>query len=164
MTWGRRYQLLIAAAVILLDRVSKLLVVRRMPVAYDISIIPGLFQLSHWENTGAAFSMFADSSSPWRTGGLIVFSAVAIVVVSILLLRSGAAMNVTTSALAMILGGAIGNLWDRMAKGTVTDFLDFYIGQHHWPPFNIADSGIVIGSVLLLFHIMFGPKQHRTAR
>ena len=164
MTWGRRYQLLIAAAVILLDRVSKLLVVRRMPVAYDISIIPGLFQLSHWENTGAAFSMFADSSSPWRTGGLIVFSAVAIVVVSILLLRSGAAMNVTTSALAMILGGAIGNLWDRMAKGTVTDFLDFYIGQHHWPPFIISDSGIVIGSVLLLFHIMFGPKQHRTAR
>jgi len=163
LTSGRRQQLLIAAAVILLDRVSKLLVIRRMPVAHEISIIPGLFQLSHWENTGAAFSMFADSSSPWRTGGLIVFSAVAMVVVSILLLRSGAVLNVTTSALAMILGGAIGNLWDRMAKGTVTDFLDFYIGQHHWPPFNIADSGIVIGCLLLLFHIMFAPKQRKSA-
>jgi signal peptidase II len=164
LTSGRRHQLLIAAAVILLDRVSKLLVIRRMPVAHEISIIPGLFQLSHWENTGAAFSMFADSSSPWRTGGLIAFSAIAIVVVSVLLLRSGAPLNMTTCALAMILGGAIGNLWDRMAKGTVTDFLDFYIGQHHWPPFNIADSGIVIGSVLLLFQIMFAPKQHKSAR
>jgi signal peptidase II len=155
---------MIAAAVILLDRISKLLVLRSIPVAHDIPVVPGLFQLSHWENTGAAFSMFADSSSPWRTGGLIAFSLIAMTVISYLLLRSGAALNVTNAALALILGGAFGNLWDRLAKGTVTDFLDFYIGQHHWPPFNLADSGIVIGSLLLVFEIMFASRHDKAAQ
>src|SRR6185437_12622722 len=120
----RKYQALIAAAVILLDRTTKLLVISRIPVAHEISIVPGLFQLSHWENTGAAFSIFADSIS-----------------------------------LCLILGGALGNLWDRLRQGTVTDFLDFYIGNHHWPPFNVADSAIVVGAVLLMMKILFAPKQ-----
>jgi signal peptidase II len=81
----RKYQALIAAAVILLDRTTKLLVISRIPVAHEISIVPGLFQLSHWENTGAAFSIFADSSSPWRTAGLIGFSVAACAVVCYLL-------------------------------------------------------------------------------
>jgi signal peptidase II len=79
-------------------------------------------------------------------------------VVGFLLWKSGSALNSITLALALIMGGASGNLWDRVARGTVTDFLDFYIGQHHWPPFNIADSAIVIGSLLLMWKIMIGPK------
>jgi signal peptidase II len=156
---GRKYQLLVAGAVILMDRVTKLIVLHRLPVAHEIPVLPGIFQLSHWENTGAAFSMFADSSSPWRTGGLIAFSLVATLVVSILLAKSGDALNATTFSLSLILGGALGNLWDRVTKGTVTDFLDFYIGEHHWPPFNVADSAIVIGSILLLFKIVVAPKR-----
>jgi signal peptidase II len=155
----RRYQFLIVAAVIALDRLTKWLVIRHLPEAHEIPVIPGLFQLSHWENTGAAFSMFADSSSPWRTLGLIGFAVIALLVVSFLLWKSGSALNSITLALALIMGGASGNLWDRVARGTVTDFLDFYIGQHHWPPFNIADSAIVVGSLLLMWKIMLGPQR-----
>jgi signal peptidase II len=155
----RRYQFLIVAAVIALDRLTKWLVIRHLPEAHEIPVIPGLFQLSHWENTGAAFSMFADSSSPWRTLGLIGFAVIALLVVSFLLWKSGSALNSVTLALALIMGGASGNLWDRVAKGTVTDFLDFYIGQHHWPPFNVADSAIVVGSLLLMWKIMLGPRR-----
>ncbi len=155
----RRYQFLIVAAVIALDRLTKWLVIKRLPEGHDIAILPGVFQLSHWENTGAAFSMFADSSSPWRTLGLIGFAVVALVVVSFLLWKSGSALNATTLALTLIMGGALGNLWDRIARGTVTDFLDFYIGQHHWPPFNLADSAIVVGSLLLIWKIMLGPQR-----
>jgi signal peptidase II len=160
----RKYQLLITAAVILLDRFSKLLVISHIPLTQDVPIIPGLFQLSHWENTGAAFSMFADSSSPWRTAGLIAFSAVAVVVVCYLLWKHGPALDLTSVCLCLILGGAVGNLWDRITKATVTDFLDFYIGEHHWPPFNVADSAIVVGAVLLMVRILFAPKHHRAAR
>jgi signal peptidase II len=154
----RKSQFLIVAAVIALDRLTKWLVIRHLPEAHEIPVIPGVFQLSHWENTGAAFSMFADSSSPWRTLGLIGFAVAALLVVGFLLWKSGSALNSITLALALIMGGASGNLWDRVARGTVTDFLDFYIGQHHWPPFNIADSAIVIGSLLLMWKIMIGPK------
>jgi signal peptidase II len=154
----RKSQFLIVAAVIALDRLTKWLVIRHLPEAHEIPVIPGVFQLSHWENTGAAFSMFADSSSPLRTLGLIGFAVAALLVVGFLLWKSGSALNSITLALSLIMGGASGNLWDRVARGTVTDFLDFYIGQHHWPPFNIADSAIVIGSLLLMWKIMIGPK------
>jgi|ERR1041385_2423409 signal peptidase II len=159
----RTYQVLIAAAVILLDRIAKLLVIQRIPVAHEIPIIPGLFQLSHWENTGAAFSMFADSSSPWRTAGLITFSVVACAIVCYLLWKQGDALNSIAISLCLILGGAIGNLWDRLRQGTVTDFLDFYIGNHHWPPFNVADSAIVVGAVLLMARITFAPKTKKSS-
>ena len=155
----RKYQFLIIAAVIALDRLTKWLVITHLPEAREIPVIPGLFQLSHWENTGAAFSMFADSSSPWRTLGLIGFAVAALLVVGFLLWKSGSALNAITVSLALIMGGASGNLWDRVARGTVTDFLDFYIGQHHWPPFNIADSAIVIGSLLLMWKIIVGPQR-----
>ncbi len=150
----RKSQLLIAGSVLLLDRATKLLVLAKLPEAYSISVIPGLFQLAHWENTGAAFSMFADSASPWRTTGLIVFSILAIAVVAWLLWKSGSQLTPGTVALALVLGGAAGNLWDRITKGTVTDFLDFYVGDHHWPPFNVADSAIVVGAILLMITLL----------
>jgi len=155
----RKHQFLVVVAVVALDRLTKWLVIQRLPEAHEVSIIPGLFQLSHWENTGAAFSMFADSSSPWRTLGLIGFSVVALLVIGFLLWKSGSALNATTIALTLIMGGALGNLWDRIGKGTVTDFLDFYLGQHHWPPFNVADSAIVVGSIVLIWKVMLGPQR-----
>ena len=160
----RKYQLLIVGAVILLDRITKLLVIRGIPVGEDVTIIPGLFQLSHWENTGAAFSMFAESSSPFRTAGLIAFSGVATLIVLFLLWKHAPALDTISVSLCLILGGAVGNLWDRIGKARVTDFLDFYIGDHHWPPFNIADSAIVIGALLLAYTLMFASRPARTAR
>lgn len=159
----RKYQFSIAAAIIILDRLTKWLVLKYLPLAHDVSIIPGLFQLSHWENTGAAFSMFADSTSPWRTAALIAFSLLAVSVVLFLLWKHGDKRDVLAIALPLILGGALGNLWDRVAKGTVTDFLDFYIGQHHWPPFNVADSAIVVGGILVAWTVLFGEKHQAGA-
>lgn len=159
----RKFQLLITGAVILLDRISKLLVLQHIPPVHEISILPGFFQLSHWENTGAAFSIFADSSSPWRTPALVAFSITAVLVICFLLWKHGAVLDSTSVCYCLILGGASGNLWDRLTKATITDFLDFYIGDHHWPPFNLADSAIVIGAAILIAKVM-SPEHEKAAR
>ena len=146
--------LLIALAVAVLDRVTKWIVVKTIPLEDAVPIIPGFFRLTHLENTGAAFSLFAESTSPFRTTLLIAFSLAALVVVTLLLWRGRHEFNSSTLALSLILGGAVGNLWDRLTSGKVTDFLDFYVGVHHWPPFNVADSAIVVGALLLLMRMM----------
>jgi signal peptidase II len=146
--------LLIAIAVVVLDRVTKWAIVQTIMLDDAINIIPGLFRLTHLENTGAAFSLFADSTSPFKTMLLIAFSLGALAVVSFLLWKERTIFNAGTLALSLILGGAVGNLWDRLTDGKVTDFLDFYIGIHHWPPFNIADSAIVVGALLLLMRML----------
>ncbi len=154
--------LLIALSVLLLDRITKWAIARTIPLEDTINIIPGFFRLTHLENTGAAFSLFADSSSPFRTTLLIAFSVAALAVVSFLLWKDRSVFHSGTLALSLILGGAVGNLWDRISDGKVTDFLDFYIGVHHWPPFNVADSAIDVGA-LLLFMRMLRKDQHSQA-
>lgn len=154
--------LLIALAVLLLDRITKWAIAQTIPLEDAVNIIPGFFRLTHLENTGAAFSLFADSSSPFRTTLLIAFSVAALAVVSFLLWKDRSAFHFGTLALSLILGGAVGNLWDRIVDGKVTDFLDFYIGVHHWPPFNVADSAIVVGA-LLLFMRMLRKDHHSQA-
>jgi signal peptidase II len=160
----RRYQLLIIAAVIVLDRITKWLVTRNIPLDGEVPVIPGLFRLTHLENTGAAFSMFADAPSTLVTRMLIAFSVTAVVVISILLWRNGAVINLTTTSLALICGGALGNLWDRIGAGRVVDFLDFYIGSSHWPPFNVADSAIVVGALLLAGHAALARSEPKGER
>lgn len=150
----RKRHLLIALAVLLLDRFTKLLVIRNIPLEDAVSIIPGLFRLTHLENPGAAFSLFAESSSPLKTVVLVAISVAALVVVAVLLWMRRSDFNATTVALSLILGGALGNLWDRLTDGKVTDFLDFYVGVHHWPPFNLADSAIVVGALLLMTRML----------
>jgi len=145
--------LLIALTVFLLDRFTKWLVIRNIVLDDNVPVIPGFFRLTHLENPGAAFSLFADSPSSFRTGLLIAISVAALAVVGFLLWSRRRVFNHTTLALALIMGGALGNLWDRLADGKVTDFLDFYIGIHHWPPFNLADSAIVVGALLLMFRM-----------
>jgi signal peptidase II len=137
---------------------TKWIVVQTIPLEDAIPIIPGFFRLTHLENTGAAFSLFAESTSPFRTALLIAFSLAALAVVTVLLWRSRNEFNVITLSLSLILGGALGNLWDRLVNGRVTDFLDFYISIHHWPPFNIADSAIVVGALLLLSRMVGADK------
>jgi signal peptidase II len=151
----RKIHFLIAFVVVLLDRLSKLAVARNIPLHDGIQIIPGFFRLTHLENRGAAFGLFAESPSEWKVAILVLFSAIALVVVSVLLWKNSHAMSTTGVGLALILGGAIGNLWDRLSAGHVTDFLLFYIRDYQWPAFNVADSAIVIGAGLLVFEILF---------
>jgi signal peptidase II len=151
---SRPYLILIAAVVILLDRLSKLWVGAHVPKGHFITVIPGVFRISHVFNTGAAFSMFAESLSPTVVRNVLIgFSIVAVIVVLGMIWRMGRRFSLTGLALALILGGAIGNLYDRVKFSYVVDFLDVKIVHYHWPDFNVADSCIVIGACLLLLEI-----------
>ena len=158
---ARTVHFFIALLVILLDRWTKRLVASHIALYEHIQIIPGFFRLTHTENTGAAFSLFADSPAHWKTAILIGFSLVAIVIVSVLLWRQATALTITGFALSLILGGAVGNFWDRATSGRVVDFLLVYYKQYQWPVFNLADSAIVVGASLLVLEILFSRQTHK---
>ena len=149
---------LISALVIVLDRVTKLWIVHRIRPGYSIPVIPNVFRLTHVLNTGAAFSMMENWRADYVRIGLVTFSAVAAILVFALLWRAGRVLNFTTVSLALILGGALGNLYDRIVLHHVVDFLAVNIYHYHWPDFNVADSCIVIGACLLLLEI-FQPEK-----
>lgn len=157
----RKYHILIAASVVVVDRLTKWLVAQKIGLSDSVDVIPGLFRLTHVQNKGAAFGLFSDSPSEWKAAMLILFSVAALAVVSALLWKNGNAMNATAVALSLVFGGALGNLWDRVFSGRVVDFLDFYVGSHHWPAFNIADSAIVVGALLLLSEIFLAPHEEK---
>jgi signal peptidase II len=152
---ARAVYLLIVVVVVVLDRWTKHLVALRIRLYANIQVIPGFFRLTHTENTGAAFSLFADWTAPWKTGLLIGFSVIALIVVSGLLWKNHHAHIATGVGLSLIMGGALGNLWDRLARGRVVDFLLVYVKQYQWPVFNLADSAIVVGAGLLIVEILF---------
>lgn len=156
----RKYVLLIAGVVLALDRFSKWIIDRTIVLHDSVQVIPGFFKLTHVTNGGAAFGLFSDSPSELRVVFLIFFSMLALVVVSALLWRHTQGLNSTAFALSLILGGALGNLWDRVLSGHVVDFLEFYIGRYVWPDFNVADSAIVVGAAILMAEILFAPKHH----
>jgi len=161
---ARDYRLplfLLSAFVILCDRLSKNAIIHRIRPGYDIKIIPGVFRLSHVLNTGAAFSLLENAPPNAVRIGLIVFSVVAALVVSALLWFTGRKLSLTSVALALILGGALGNLYDRIRFHHVVDFLAVRIVHYNWPDFNVADSCIVIGACLLLLEI-FRPIPHES--
>ena len=155
---ARPWLLVIAVLVIVMDRLSKLWIDKHVGRGQFIPLIPHVFRISHVFNTGAAFSLFANSVSPDMVrDGLIGFSVVAIVVVMGMMWRVGRVFSLTGVALALILGGAIGNCYDRIAYHYVVDFLEVTIVHYHWPDFNVADSCIVVGACLLLLEIVRAP-------
>ena len=160
----RKYFLFIAVLVLLLDRLTKWAVASNIALYNSVAIIPGCFSLRHVENTGAAFGLFAESAAQWKVGALVSFSILALIVVSALLWKNGHSLTTTSIGLSLILGGAMGNLWDRMVSGHVVDFLDFYFGNYHWPAFNVADSAIVIGAILLVSDIVFTKSAGETVK
>jgi len=143
--------LMISALVLALDRATKDWISQHIPLGGAIPVLPPVLRLSHWLNEGAAFSLFADSSSPHRVRwALVVFSFVAAAVVLVVLVRVSQRFSLVSVALALILGGAIGNAHDRILYGSVVDFIEVHIFTYHWPDFNVADSSIVTGACLLL--------------
>src|SRR6202012_3621599 len=118
-------------------------------------IIPGVFRLTHVLNTGAAFSLFEGTTSPATVRNLLIaFSVFAVIVVLALLWKYGRQFSLVSFSLALILGGALGNLYDRVRYSHVVDFLEVHIVHYHWPDFNVADSAIVVGACLLLLEIL----------
>jgi len=152
--------LIISAVVIFLDRMTKTWVTLHIPMGGAIPVIPRVLRITHWTNEGAAFSLFANSASPnavrW---GLVAFSSLAALMVLFLLVRLGDRFTMTTVGLALIFAGALGNVHDRIAYGSVVDFIEVHIFSYHWPDFNIADSSVVTGACLLLLDTLLPKKR-----
>ena len=151
-----------AAIVLILDRVTKLWIERTVSVYDSFHVIPGFFDIVHTKNPGAAFGMFADTDHPLRTFLLVGVSLAVLVYIAIALLRPASAgfssTAATTYGLALIMGGALGNIYDRVVHGRVTDFLEFYHGSWRFAAFNIADSAITVGAALLILDMWFARK------
>jgi signal peptidase II len=153
----------ISLLVILADRVTKIWDETHLPIGGAIPVIPHVLRITHWTNDGAAFSLFADSASPLLVRRVLIgFSLLAALAVLIVLVRTGQRFSLATVALALILGGALGNVHDRIVYGSVTDFIEVHIFMYHWPDFNVADSCIVTGACLLLLDSLL-PKKNQVA-
>lgn len=148
--------LTLSALVIFLDRWTKHWVTGHIRLGGAVPVFPGVLRITHWTNEGAAFSLFADSANPRMVHwGLVSFSLLASIVVLVLLVRAAERFTLTSVALAMIFAGALGNVHDRIAYGSVVDFLEVHIFGYHWPDFNVADSAIVVGACLMMLDAIF---------
>lgn len=147
----------ISAGVFALDRLTKHLIETRVSAWDTHVVIPGFFQIVHTQNRGAAFGILSDSAHEWRSFFLIGLSAVVMVFIATLLIQAirgtGSQHAVLRFALALVLGGAFGNVYDRVVAGSVTDFLEFFLGEYRFPAFNVADSAITVGAGLLILDI-----------
>jgi signal peptidase II len=151
---GRLKYLLLVLVILTLDRWTKLLIQSQFDLHETATVIDGFFNVTYVRNTGVAFGIFSSISSPVKTVLLSIFTTCAALFVIVYSLRSSIRNRLLQTALALILGGALGNLYDRLVYGYVVDFLEFYIGAYHWPSFNIADSAISVGVVLLAIEII----------
>jgi len=158
---ARRWPWVVAATVAALDRATKHLIETRVAEWEAIPVIEGFFRIVHTRNTGVAFSLFAEQGSGEQGWVLTALTSALTVLVAVLLWNSSRSLRehwTLPAAFSLIFAGAAGNLYDRLAFGSVTDFLDFYAGLHHWPAFNVADSAITCGAMLLLANAWFSRK------
>jgi signal peptidase II len=155
---------LLSALVIAFDRITKLYIRGHLTDFDSIPVIPGVFRIVHTENPGAAFGILADSNPVLRAVVLVGISSLVLVFIVSVLLKRGAGPSqwISRIALALILGGAVGNLYDRIFRGMVTDFLEIYNGGWSFPAFNVADSAITIGAILLVIELIW-PERSRVA-
>jgi len=144
----------ISIALILLDQASKLAVLRYLPVYSGKTIVPGFFNLVHVRNTGSAFSLLAGADASWRLPFFIITTLIIVGVILFAYSKTSRDDYWAKTAYTLIVGGAVGNLIDRLRFGEVVDFLDFYIQSYHWPAFNVADSAITVGALMLFFSIL----------
>lgn len=141
------------AAVILVDQFVKIYVNATMSLGQSIPVIDGLFNITFVKNPGAAFGFLANASPFFRSFFLIAVTVIAIMLILYFVAKNSATELLLTFSLSLIMGGAVGNLVDRVRYGEVIDYLDFYLGSFHWPAFNAADAAITLGALLLLYEI-----------
>ena len=147
-------ELAIIVSVIVADQLTKLAVRRTLPLHESRSIIPRLLDFTHVQNTGAAFGLLNAADFPYKSVVMIVIAAVALIAISVYARQLGRHERLSRIGLALILGGALGNLIDRAISGYVVDFVDVYWGEAHFWAFNLADASISIGAVLVLLDML----------
>jgi signal peptidase II len=145
-------------AVVLLDRATKAWFESQTTEGWRHEVVHHFIYLVRASNSGMAFSFFADSASPWTRIILIVGSLIVIGVLAWFLVGGHSGGPRTGAGLALLLGGATGNVTDRILHGAVTDFFEVWFGSYHYPAFNVADSAITIGAVLILVEVLFPPR------
>ncbi len=141
------------------DQATKLMVRNSVPEHSVIPVIPNLLNLTHIQNAGVAFGLFSDAPAPWKTALLIVVSVALLIAVAAIVVRSRHLRWEAGVGLALILGGALSNLVDRIRTGRVVDFVDVYFRSHHWPTFNLADTAIVVGAIFLVLQLIFSESE-----
>ena len=150
---------------LVLDQASKLWIVSQFSLYESREILPGFFNLTYVTNNGAAFSILAGQPAAWRQVFFVLINLVALAAIGVFQYRIGRYSRLYTVALALIAGGAAGNLTDRLRLSHVIDFLDLYIGTHHWPAFNIADAAINVGVALFLLNsLILEPRAEKRAQ
>jgi signal peptidase II len=153
----------VALVILLSDRLTKRWVESSVEPWETIPVIPRLFNIIHTRNRGMAFGIFNEGSTDWSRWTLITVSILVLAVLAYLVGKSWRAGQTVPMAFFLVSGGALGNLYDRMVYASVTDFLDLYIGDHHWPAFNIADSAITVGVLWLLLLSWRGGRASKAA-
>ena len=159
MLTSRLRWLWLTLGIVVLYRASKAWFETQTAEGWRHEVVRHLIYLVHSKNPGIAFSMFADSPSPWVPIGLIAGALVVICALAWLLV-TGHGAGKACAGIALLLGGATGNVTDRIVHGGVTDFLEVWIGNYRWPAFNVADSAITIGAILLILDLIFTPVKH----
>jgi signal peptidase II len=140
------------------DRATKAWFEARTPEGWRHEVVHHLIYLVHSQNPGIAFSMLADSASPW-VRAILIGGAFVVIAVLAWLLVSGQGGATACAGIALLLGGATGNVTDRILHGGVTDFLEVWIGSYRWPAFNVADSAVTVGAILLIWDLLFLSSQ-----
>ncbi len=151
VAWG--WLVMVIVLVLVGDQAAKHAIEKYTPADYFHVVIPGLLNLIHTHNPGVAFSMFANAHSPVVRFLLVLFSVAVIVFLFWLLAAERAGGRMGQIGMALIIGGAVGNVLDRLTRRGVTDFIDLHVGSYHWPTFNVADSAIVAGAALVLLEL-----------
>jgi signal peptidase II len=147
--------LVVALAIVIFDQITKWMIIQNLSLHDVYQVIPRCFNLVHIHNPGSAFGLFAGHHSLFRNVFLLTASVVALSLILYLHHNTPAEFPMLSIGFAMIFGGAIGNMIDRIRLGYVIDFIDIYLGFFHWPAFNIADSAITIGMLIFAFFMLF---------
>jgi signal peptidase II len=156
-TRQRTFYLWIAGAIVALDQAAKAIVDRYMDLHESHTIVEGLARLTYVQNRGAAFGILSDADLPYQSVLFSLISILALGAIAVYAWKLPVTSRLPQAALALIMGGALGNLLDRMRLGYVIDYVDVYWGRHHWPAFNVADSAISVGVALLVLDILRNP-------
>src|ERR1700691_5319237 len=154
----------LSAATLAADRATKYLIEARTTGAFRFVLVPQVVTIVHSQNPGIAFGVFSDSPSRWLEFALIAGAAAVLALLIWLLVSGRAGGNLARAGVALMIGGAAGNVLDRVLHGVVTDFVEVRLGHYLWPAFNVADSALTVGAALILIELLFSGRHARTER